>query len=153
MVQERKFRADLFCRLNVFRIRLPPLRERLDDIPLLAEHFVEVFPRQQAKTIDSIPEDVMMALKRHHWPGNIWGLQNVIERGVVMTSGRILSRHTAACLPAADAQRAAAPSSPLPQWNSYPGRLPMPSVRISLPFCAKPMGGLEDRAELLLTSV
>jgi formate hydrogenlyase transcriptional activator len=109
LVQERKFRADLFYRLNVFPIALPPLRERLDDIPLLAEHFVEAFARQQGKTIDSIPEDVMMALGRYDWPGNIRELQNVIERGVVRTTGRVLSHHTTACLAAADAQPCCGP--------------------------------------------
>ena len=104
LVQERKFRADLFYRLNVFPIALPPLRERLDDIPLLTEHFVEAFAQQQGKTIDSIPEDVMMALGRYDWPGNIRELQNVIERGVVRTTGRVLSRHTTACLAVADTQ-------------------------------------------------
>jgi len=104
LVQERKFRADLFYRLNVFPIALPPLRERLDDIPLLAEHFVEAFARQQGKTIDFIPEDVIMALGRYDWPGNIRELQNVIERGVVRTTGRVLSRHTTACLAATNAQ-------------------------------------------------
>ena len=104
LVQERKFRADLFYRLNVFPIALPPLRERLDDIPRLAEHFVEAFARQQGKTIDSIPEDVMLALVRYDWPGNIRELQNVIERGVVRTTGRVLSRHAMPCVAAANAQ-------------------------------------------------
>src|SRR5579863_8917889 len=109
LVQERKFRADLFYRLNVFPIALPPLRERLDDIPLLAEHFVEAFARQQGTTIDSIPEDVMMALARYDWPGNIRELQNVIERGVVRTTGRVLSHHTTTCLAAADAHAGCCP--------------------------------------------
>ena len=114
MVQEKKFRADLYYRLNVFPMTLPPLRERRDDIPLLVEHFVEKFARQQSKAIDAIPEDVMMALARHDWPGNIRELQNVIERGVVMTAGRVLSHHTTACLAAADAQPGCSPivSSP-----------------------------------------
>jgi len=103
MVQERKFRADLYYRLNVFPITLPPLRERLDDIPLLAEHFVEAFARQQGKTIDTIPEEVMEALGRHNWPGNIRELQNVIERGVIMTAGRVLSRQISAYLAPAHA--------------------------------------------------
>ena len=98
MVSERKFRPDLYYRLNVFPITLPPLRERRDDIPLLVEHFVDVFARQQGKTIDTIPEEVMAALARHDWPGNVRELQNVIERGVVMTAGRALSRHTTRCL-------------------------------------------------------
>ena len=104
MVHERKFRPDLYYRLNVFPVTLPPLRERRDDIPLLVEHFVEVFARQQGKTIDTIPEEVMMALARHDWPGNVRELQNVIERGVVMTAGRVLSWHTTTCLEPADSQ-------------------------------------------------
>jgi len=114
LVQERKFRADLFYRLNVFPITLPPLRERLDDIPLLAEHFLKAFARQQGKTIDSIPEDVMLALVRYDWPGNIRELQNVIERGVVRTTGRVLSHHTTACLAAADAQSGCCPIASSP---------------------------------------
>ena len=96
MVGERKFRADLFYRLNVFPITLPPLRERRSDIPLLAEHFVEKFARQQGKVIDTIPDEVMAALVHHDWPGNIRELQNVIERSVVMTTGPVLSRQTTA---------------------------------------------------------
>ena len=110
-VQERKFRADLFYRLNMFPISLPPLRERRDDIPLVAEHFVEAFARQQCKTIDSIPEDVILALQRYEWPGNIRELQNVIERGVVRTTGRVLSRQTTACLADAGAQPGCSPSA------------------------------------------
>jgi formate hydrogenlyase transcriptional activator len=94
MVQERKFRADLFYRLNVFPITLPPLRERRSDIPLLAEHFVEKFARQQGKAIDRIPDELMAALVHHDWPGNIRELQNVIERCVVMATGPALSRQT-----------------------------------------------------------
>jgi formate hydrogenlyase transcriptional activator len=91
MILERKFRADLYYRLNVFPITLPPLRERRADIPLLAEHFVEKFARQQGKVVDTIPGDVMAALEDHDWPGNIRELQNVIERGVIMTAGPVLS--------------------------------------------------------------
>jgi formate hydrogenlyase transcriptional activator len=98
MVQERKFRADLYYRLNVFPMALPPLRERRDDIRLLAEHFVRKFARQQGKAIHTIPEDVMAALENHHWPGNIRELQNVIERGVIVTTGSVLSRQTVAPL-------------------------------------------------------
>jgi formate hydrogenlyase transcriptional activator len=90
MVQERKFRADLYYRLNVFPITLPPLREREDDIPLLIEHFVQKFAKKQGKSIDCIPEEVVGVLKRHNWPGNIRELQNVIERAVIVTTGPIL---------------------------------------------------------------
>ena len=94
MVRERKFRADLYYRLNVFPMMLPPLRERREDIALLAEHFVEKFARQQGKVVDTIPDDVMAALELYDWPGNIRELQNVIERGVIMTTGSVLSRQT-----------------------------------------------------------
>jgi formate hydrogenlyase transcriptional activator len=87
MVQEKKFRADLYYRLNVFPIRLPPLRERGDDIPLLIEHFVETFAGRQGKSIERIPDEVMEALTRYSWPGNIRELQNFIERSVILTRG------------------------------------------------------------------
>ena len=90
MVQEKKFRADLYYRLNVFPINLPPLRERDGDIPLLVNYFVRKFADRQGKTIDCIPEDVMEALEIHDWPGNIRELQNFIERAVIMTTGSVL---------------------------------------------------------------
>jgi formate hydrogenlyase transcriptional activator len=95
MVEERKFRADLYYRLNVFPMTLPPLRERGDDIPLLVNHFVQKFAQRQGKTIEIIPDAVMEAFKRHDWPGNIRELQNVIERGVIMTTGPVLTLQTA----------------------------------------------------------
>ena len=94
MVQDKKFRADLYYRLNVFPLTLPPLRERREDIPLLAEHFVCEFAKRQGKAIDEIPQQVMNVLEHYDWPGNIRELQNVIERGVIMTTGRILSSQT-----------------------------------------------------------
>jgi formate hydrogenlyase transcriptional activator len=94
MVEERKFRADLYYRLNVFPITLPPLREREDDIPLLAEHFVRRFAQRLGKPIEFIPDHVMEALKRHQWPGNIRELQNVLERAVLMTKGSVLDLRT-----------------------------------------------------------
>jgi transcriptional regulator with GAF, ATPase, and Fis domain len=100
MVQERRFRADLFYRLNVFPISLPPLRQREDDIPLLIDHFVQSFAKRQGKSIDRIPDDVMKILKRHHWPGNIRELQNVIERAVIMTTGPVLALQTTELLTA-----------------------------------------------------
>jgi formate hydrogenlyase transcriptional activator len=94
LVQERKFRADLYYRLNVFPMTLPPLRDRLEDIQLLAEYFVEKFAAQQGKVIHTIPNDVMVGLEQHDWPGNVRELQNVIERGVILTTGPVLSRQT-----------------------------------------------------------
>ena len=111
MVRERKFRADLFYRLNVFPIMLPPLRERPEDIPLLAEYFVQKFAAQQGKTIESIPGEVMAALRSYDWPGNIRELQNVIERGMIMTTGRVLSPRTADRLTAVAASPVRVPES------------------------------------------
>jgi formate hydrogenlyase transcriptional activator len=90
MVNERHFRPDLYYRLNVFPITLPPLRDRLEDIPVLIRHFVHEFAGRMNKTIDDIPEHVMEALSLHDWPGNIRELQNFIERAVLLTEGRRL---------------------------------------------------------------
>jgi formate hydrogenlyase transcriptional activator len=90
MVEEQKFRQDLFYRLNVFPIRVPPLRERPEDVPLLVRHFVQQFSRRMNKHIDSISSDTMKALTRYEWPGNIRELQNVIERAVILSPGPAL---------------------------------------------------------------
>jgi hydrogenase-4 transcriptional activator len=103
MVEDKKFRADLYYRLNVFPIALPPLRERGEDIPLLVDHFVLKFAERQGKTILTIPDGVMQVLRSYRWPGNIRELQNVIERGVIMTTGSILSMQTIANLTKDDA--------------------------------------------------
>jgi formate hydrogenlyase transcriptional activator len=87
MVDEQKFRQDLFYRLNVFPIRVPPLRERTEDIPLLVRHFVQQFSRRMNKHIDTIASETMRALVRYDWPGNIRELQNVIERAVILSPG------------------------------------------------------------------
>ncbi len=91
MVQERQFRADLFYRLHVFPISLPPLRERYDDIPHLVWHFVNKYADRMKKQIDVVPEQVMEHCKQYHWPGNIRELQNFIERAVILSSGHVLS--------------------------------------------------------------
>ena len=91
MVSEQKFRLDLFFRLNVFPVRVPPLREREGDIPLLVRHFVQQFSRRMNKMIESIPSATMDALCRYHWPGNIRELQNVIERAVIISTGPVLN--------------------------------------------------------------
>jgi formate hydrogenlyase transcriptional activator len=90
MVRERKFRADLYYRLNVFPITLPPLRERRDDIASLVWHFVRTFADRMGKEIGVIPDEVMDILKCYEWPGNIRELQNFIERSVILSSGAVL---------------------------------------------------------------
>ena len=87
MVEEQRFRSDLFYRLNVFPIRIPALRERPEDIPLLARRFAQQYSRRMNKPIDSIASETMNALCNYHWPGNVRELQNVIERAVIVTKG------------------------------------------------------------------
>jgi formate hydrogenlyase transcriptional activator len=90
MVHDRRFRADLYYRLNVFPIDLPPLRARSEDIPALVEHFIFKFSREMNKPIESIPAEVMEVLRLHDWPGNIRELENFIKRAVIMTTGTAL---------------------------------------------------------------
>jgi len=90
LVGEQKFRSDLYYRLNVFPVRVPALRERPEDIPLLVRHFVQQFSRRMNKSIDTIPSENMTTLVRYHWPGNIRELQNVIERAVILSTGPVL---------------------------------------------------------------
>jgi len=90
MVAEKKFRSDLYYRLNVFPIALPPLRERPEDIPLLVHFFASKFAQQMKKPIDRIPSDTMAILTSYSWPGNIRELQNLIERAVILSRGSVL---------------------------------------------------------------
>ena len=90
MVEQRKFREDLFYRLNVFPIDVPALRERSEDIPLLVNHFAQRFARRMNRTIETIPAETMAALTRYPWPGNIRELQNLIERAVILSHGPAL---------------------------------------------------------------
>jgi formate hydrogenlyase transcriptional activator len=91
MMEEQRFRSDLYYRLNVFPIRVPSLRERKQDIPLLVRHFVKEFSRRNKRVIDTIPSETIQALVRYHWPGNIRELQNVIERAVIISRGPVLN--------------------------------------------------------------
>lgn len=87
MIENKEFRSDLYYRLNVFPIRIPPLRERPEDIPLLVRYFTQKYARRMEKQIESIPSAVMKKLSSWHWPGNIRELENFIERSVILTSG------------------------------------------------------------------
>jgi formate hydrogenlyase transcriptional activator len=91
MIAAREFRSDLYYRLNVFPIRIPPLRERKPDIPLLVSYFVQKFARQMQKKIESIPAAVMKQLTAWEWPGNVRELENFVERAVILTRGRSLA--------------------------------------------------------------
>jgi formate hydrogenlyase transcriptional activator len=87
MVQDRKFREELYYRLNSFPVNLPPLRERKEDIPAFVKYFVEQFASSMGKVIETIPEETMRAIVSHSWPGNVRELQNYVERGVILSKG------------------------------------------------------------------
>jgi formate hydrogenlyase transcriptional activator len=108
MVAEGTFREDLYYRLNVFPLTVPPLRERVEDLPLLVRHFAHTYARRMRKRIDTIPADLLDALGSYHWPGNVRELQNVIERAVILTPDAVLR------LPSAEWQRSRSATDALP---------------------------------------
>jgi formate hydrogenlyase transcriptional activator len=107
MVAAREFRTDLYYRLNVFPIRLPPLRERIGDVPRLVRHFAAKYASRMNKRIDTIPADTMRALSRWHWPGNIRELENFIERAVILSKGNVLN------VPVSELQQSAPKAMPV----------------------------------------
>ncbi len=98
LIEKRAFRKDLFYRLNVIKIVLPPLRDRKEDIPLLVKHFLDLYARENGKAIDGVSEDVLEILERYDWAGNVRELENLIERAVVFAKTRVITREN---LPAA----------------------------------------------------
>ena len=91
LIRQGRFREDLFYRLNVFPIRVPPLRDRIEDIPELAQHFLRQFGHRSENAVTTIDDDALAALKTYHWPGNIRQLENVIERAVVIAEGSVIT--------------------------------------------------------------
>jgi len=114
MVKHGEFRSDLYFRLNVFPVELPPLRDRREDIPALVEHFAEVLGRRVGRSIDHIPPETMMALCSYDWPGNIRELQNLIERAVILSDDGVLPNP----LMTVGARRIAVPPVPTTLINS-----------------------------------
>jgi formate hydrogenlyase transcriptional activator len=115
MVEEGKFRADLYYRLHVFPLHVPPLRERREDIPLLTRYFVQNHAHRMGRKIDAIPTPVLAALVSYDWPGNIRELQNVLERSVILTNGSVLQ---VAMMPELQGQPAPPPSRGVPPSES-----------------------------------
>lgn len=114
LVEEKQFREDLFYRLNVFSITIPPLKEKKDDIPLLAYHFFRKYAKEMNKNIKSISVDAMNMLNAYSWPGNVRQLENVIERAIVMAEGdTITTEH----LPFAVKAETAHPDTPIPKTS------------------------------------
>jgi formate hydrogenlyase transcriptional activator len=95
MVDKKEFRADLFYRLSVFPVSLPPLRERPEDIPALARHFIAKYAERMNKMVEEIPADTMTAMLAYDWPGNVRQLQNFVEHGVIVSQGRVFQPPTA----------------------------------------------------------
>ena len=106
MVKRGEFRSDLYYRLNVFPITLPPLRARREDIPDLVQHFVEIYGRRMGKQIERVTPETMSAFTSYEWPGNVRELQNFIERSVILSDGTVL------CPPLAELKHSAAAQSP-----------------------------------------
>lgn len=114
MIAEKRYRSDLYYRLNVFPIHVPPLRARPEDIPLLTRFFVQKFARRLKRDIEHISDDTLARLTHHHWPGNVRELQNVIERAVILSRGPELNLPLSDLQPSAPARVARAPAAPEP---------------------------------------
>jgi transcriptional regulator with PAS, ATPase and Fis domain len=110
MVAEGKFQEDLFYRLNVIPIELPPLRERREDIPALVDHFVKKHAQRTGRRIERVDEGVRTALQQYEWPGNVRELENTIERAVVLSTSPIITTRTISVLGAAPPQTSGLPS-------------------------------------------
>jgi formate hydrogenlyase transcriptional activator len=114
MVAAREFRSDLFYRLNVFPVPVPPLRERKGDVPLLARHFVDRFARGMGKKIETLPAETLEALERHTWPGNVRELEHLIERSVILSRGSVLEVPLGELKPGREPPRPAPLAAPAP---------------------------------------
>ena len=117
MVTKNQFRSDLFYRLHVFPLFLPPLRERREDIPILVRHYVEKHARRMNRRIETIPANAMEVFTTYDWPGNVRELQNFMERAVILSSGSVLRA------PLAELKRAVAPTTDC-RPSSFPSALP-----------------------------
>jgi transcriptional regulator with GAF, ATPase, and Fis domain len=92
LIRQKAFRKDLFYRLNVIKIEIPPLRERKEDVPLLVKHFLAIYAKENDKEIDGVSEDVLEILEKNAWPGNVRELENLIERAVVFAKSKTITR-------------------------------------------------------------
>ena len=143
MVSDGKFQEDLYYRLNVIPIDIPPLRERREDIPVLVEHFVEKHRQRTGKKIERVDEGVTAALERYDWPGNVRELENTIERAVVLTTGSVISAAAISLVGASSSSSAGLPSMRLHQNLEWVER---ETIRRAL----EQAGGIKkDAAELM----
>ncbi|HWS96555.1 MAG TPA: sigma-54 dependent transcriptional regulator [Candidatus Methylomirabilis sp.] len=143
MVEQKKFRADLYYRLNVFPLNVPPLRERREDIPVLARYFVQKYAQHLGRNINTIPSLVLDALTNYDWPGNIRELQNVLERSVILTTGSVLQ------VPALEAMGNARPVTLQAAWPPEPRSAERESILKALEQAKGQVGGPDGAAALL----
>ena len=143
MAAEGRFQEDLYYRLQVIPIELPPLRQRLDDLPALVDHFVQKFSQRLGKRITGVDAEAMVELKRYHWPGNVRELENTIERAVVLSTGPTLTPDTVWMMGAASAPTTGLPSLRLHQNVEWVER---ETIRHAL---ERTRGVKKDAAELM----
>ena len=134
LVEERKFRSDLYYRLNVFPISIPPLRARPEDVPVLVRYFVQKFSRRQNQTVEYVPADVMDALTHYSWPGNVRELENLIERAVLLSPGKELR------IPLSELRN----SSLLPDRVASGASVPLAGLSAETRLPAESIGTLEE---------
>ena len=142
MVADRQFRSDLFYRLNVFPVQVPPCGNGREDIPLLVRYFAQKYSRRMNKQIESIPADTMAALINYAWPGNIRELENLIERAVILSRGSVLEVPSGELRSSGGIGTAAIANSGQP-----------PSGNIFFALCASPTGCSPDLPVLPQSSV
>ena len=143
MVADAKFQEDLFYRLNVIPIEIPPLRERREDIPALVEHFIQKHAQRVGRRIERLEESVMTGLQQYDWPGNVRELENTIERGVVLSTGPVITARAISTLGAMTQQASGLPSLKLRQNIEWVER---ETIRRALESAA---GVKKDAAELM----
>ncbi len=131
LVAERKFRSDLYYRLNVFPINIPPLRERPEDVPILVRYFVQKFSRRQNKTVEYVPSDVMEALVNYPWPGNVRELENLVERAVLLSPGEELRVPLPELRALSPASLMTSPQAETPRFAAPPSNAPAASASIT----------------------
>jgi DNA-binding NtrC family response regulator len=119
LAAEGRFRTDLFYRLSVFTIQLPPLRERLEDLPLLVDHFVRAFAGELGKDVRQVAPETLERLRRHHWPGNLRELQSVLKQALLHAKGPVLLPDFLPALAAGPADDKAPPASPRVDWDRF----------------------------------
>jgi len=149
LIKEKKFRQDLFFRLNVIKIELPPLRDRKEDIPLLVKHFLDIYSAENNKEISGVTEDVLEVLEAYEWPGNIRELENIIERAVVLTKAKLITRENLPHFIYASQAKAETALSPTSNFRTFKEQTQQLQRKWILEALRKTSGVQKDAAQLL----